>query len=362
VEGKNLYTIWISEKFGEWMKIGKFDFNKKVFIVAELSANHKQDLNLAKETIYAMKEAGADAVKLQTYTPDTITMNCNNEYFQIKHGTLWDGKTLYQLYQEAFTPWNWHYELKELAEKLGLVFFSTPFDKTAVDFLEELNVPAYKIASFEITDIPLIEYVASKGKPIIISTGIATICDIQEAVEACKRVGNERIILLKCTSAYPAPLEEVNLRTIPNMAETFNCIVGLSDHTLGISVPIAAVALGAKVIEKHFILSKNIETPDKEFSLTPNEFKEMVDAIREVEKALGKVSYELTDKMKRGREFSRSLFVVKDIKAGERLSEENVKSIRPGYGLHPKFLKDVIGKRAKRDIKRGTPLSWDLIE
>jgi len=332
-----------------------------VFIVAELSANHKQDIELAKDTIYAMKESGADAVKLQTYTPDTMTIDCNNEYFQIKQGTLWDGKTFYELYQEAYTPWEWHYELKELAEKLGLIFFSTPFDKTAVDFLEELDVPAYKIASFEITDIPLIEYVASKGKPVIISTGIATLCDIQEAVEACRRVGNEQIILLKCTSAYPTPLDQVNLRTIPNMTETFDCIVGLSDHTLGISVPIAAVALGAKVIEKHFILSKNIETPDRDFSLTPDEFKEMVKAIREVERALGKVSYELTEEMKKGRKFSRSLFVVKDVKAGEVFTEENVKSIRPGYGLHPKFLKNIIGKRAKKDIKKGTPLSWELI-
>ena len=332
------------------------------FIVAELSANHRQDIELAKDTIWAMKESGADAVKLQTYTPDTITINCDDEYFQIKQGTLWDGKTLYELYKEAYTPWEWHYELKELAEKLGLVFFSTPFNKTAVDFLEELNVPAYKIASFEITDIPLIEYAASKGKPMIISTGIATLCDIQEAVEACERAGNNQIILLKCTSAYPAPLEDVNLKTMPNMAETFDCIVGLSDHTLGISVPIAAVALGAKVIEKHFILSRDIETPDRDFSLTPDEFKEMVKAIREVEKALGKVSYELTEKMKKGREFSRSLFVVRDVKAGEMFSEENVRSIRPGYGLHPKFLKDIIGRRAKKDIKKGTPLSWELID
>ncbi len=344
-------------------KLENFEVKKEYpnFIISELSANHKQDIELAKDTIYAMKESGADAVKLQTYTPDTITIDCNNEYFQIKQGTLWDGKTLYELYKEAYTPWEWHYELKELAEKLGLVFFSTPFDKTAVDFLEELNVPAYKIASFEITDIPLIEYAASKQKPMIISTGIATICDIEEAVEACKRVGNEQIILLKCTSSYPAPLEDVNLRTIPNMAETFNCIVGLSDHTLGISVPIAAVALGAKVIEKHFILSKDIDSPDKEFSLTPDEFKQMVKSIREVEKALGRVEYTLTEKMKKGREFSRSLFVVKDMKAGEIFTEENVRSIRPGYGLHPKHLKEILGKKAKSDIKRGTPLNWLLI-
>ena len=334
----------------------------RTFIIAELSANHKQDLELAKDTIYAIKESGADAVKLQTYTPDTMTIDCDSEYFRIKQGTLWDGKTFYELYKEAYTPWEWHYELKELANKLGLVFISTPFDKSAVDFLEKLGVPAFKIASFEITDIPLIEYAASKGKPMIISTGIATLCDIQEAVDACRRVGNDQIILLKCTSIYPAPLEEVNLKTIPHMAEAFNCLVGLSDHTLGISVPIAAVALGAKVIEKHFILSKNIDSPDREFSLTPDEFKEMVRAIRDVEKSLGKVSYELTDRVKKSREFSRSLFVVEDVKAGEVLTEKNVRSIRPGYGLHPKYLKDILGRRAKKDIKKGTPLRWDLIE
>ena len=344
------------------MKINNLDLNERVFIVAELSANHSQDLTLAKETIHAMKESGADAVKLQTYTPDTITINCDNEYFRIKQGTLWDGKTFYELYKEAYTPWEWHYELKELAEKLGLAFFSTPFDKSAVDFLEELEVPAYKIASFEITDIPLIEYVASKGKPVIISTGIATLCDIQEAVQACRRAGNDQIVLLKCTSAYPAPLEDANLRTIPHLAQTFGCPVGLSDHTLGISVPIAAVALGAKVIEKHFILSKDIDSPDREFSLTPEEFSQMVKAIREVEKALGKVSYELTEKTKKSREFARSLFVVKDMKAGEVFTEENVRSIRPGYGLHPKYLKDILGKKARRDIKRGTPLSWDMVD
>jgi pseudaminic acid synthase len=340
------------------MKIANFDINEKVLIIAELSANHRQDIQLAKETFYAMKESGADAVKLQTYTPDTITINCDNEFFKIKQGTLWDGKTLYQLYQEAYTPWEWHYELKELAEKLGLIFFSTPFDKTAVDFLEELNVPIYKIASFEITDIPLIEYVASKGKPVIISTGIATLCDIEEAVNACKNVGNNQIILLKCTSAYPAPIEEANLRTIPNIKETFNVEVGLSDHTLGISVPIAAVALGAKVIEKHFILSKDIDSPDKEFSLSPDEFKQMVQSVRNIEKALGKVSYDLTEKTKKSREFSRSLFAVKDIKEGEIITKENVKSIRPGYGLHPKYLKGVLGKKAKVNIKKGTPLDW----
>ena len=344
------------------MKISNYNLLESVLIIGELSANHKQDIEIAKDTIYAMKESGADAVKLQTYTPDTMTIDCKNKYFKINQGTLWDGKILYELYKEAYTPWEWHYELKELAEKLGLVFFSTPFDKTAVDFLEKLDVPVYKIASFEITDIPLIEYAASKGKPMIISTGIATLCDIQDAVNVCKRVGNDQIVLLKCTSSYPAPIEDANLMTIPNMKETFNCTIGLSDHTLGITVPIAAVALGAKVVEKHFILSKDIDSPDKAFSLTPDEFAQMAKAIRETEKALGKVSYELTEKMKKGHTFSRSLFVVEDIKKGEEFSEQNVRSIRPGYGLHPKHLKEILGKQAKVDIKRGTPLSWELIE
>lgn len=335
---------------------------QSVFIVAELSANHNHDISIAKETICAMKESGADAVKLQTYTPDTITIDCKNDYFKINQGTLWDGRYFYDLYKEAFTPWEWHLELKELAEKLGLVFFSTPFDKTAVDFLEELNVPIYKVASFEITDIPLIEYIASKGKPIIISTGIATIEDIELAVETCKKNGCEEITLLKCTSAYPAPLEEANLLTIPDMKNRFNVEVGLSDHTLGISAPVAAVSLGAKVIEKHFILDKKLGGPDAAFSLEPEEFKAMVKAIREVEKALGTVTYELTEKQKKGREFCRSLFAVEDIKKGEVFSEKNVRSIRPGYGLHPKYYKEIIGKKANRDIPRGTPISWDIIE
>jgi len=332
-----------------------------VFIVAELSANHLQKFDLAVETIKAIKEAGADAVKLQTYTPDTITIDSDNDYFQIKQGTLWDGKNLYQLYQEAYTPWEWQPKLKEIAEGLGLVCFSTPFDKTAVDFLEEMNVPTYKVASFEIMDIPLIEYIASKGKPVIISTGIATVCDIEEAVNACKTMGNSQIALLKCTSAYPTLLEDVNLKTLPNLADTFKTVVGLSDHTLGISVPIASVALGAKIIEKHFILNRKLGGPDAAFSLEPAEFKEMVQAVREVEKALGEVSYELTEKMKKSKEFSRSLFVVKDMKAGELFTEENVRSIRPGHGFSPKHLKDVLGRKALKNIKKATPLSWDLI-
>ena len=332
-----------------------------VFVVAELSGNHLQKFDLAVKTIKAMKESGANAVKLQTYTPDTITIDCDNDYFQIKQGTLWDGKTLYQLYKEAYTPWEWQPKLKEIAENEGLICFSSAFDKTAVDFLEEMNVPCYKIASFEITDIPLIEYTASKGKPVIMSTGIATLSDIDEALNACKKVGNEQIVLLKCTSAYPTPLEEVNLRTFPNLGQTFKTVVGLSDHTLGVSVPIAAVALGASIIEKHFILDRKLGGPDAAFSLEPTEFKAMVKAVREVEKAMGSISYELTQKMKKSREFSRSLFVVIDMKAGEIFTEENVRSIRPGYGLHPKYLKDVLGRRAAQYIQRGTPLAWNMI-
>lgn len=332
--------------------------SNKVFIIAELSANHNQNFDLAVKTIKAMKEAGADAVKLQTYTPNTITIDCDNEYFQIKEG-LWKGKTLYQLYQEAYTPWEWQPKLKKIAEDLGLICFSSAFDKTSVDFLEKMNVPNYKVASFEITDIPLIEYIASKGKPVIISTGISTLSDIEEAVNACKRMGNDQIALLKCTSAYPAPIEDANLLTIPNMKETFGTVVGLSDHTLGSSVAVASVALGAMIIEKHFILDRNFGGPDAAFSMEPEEFKQMVKSIREVEKALGKITYDLTEKQKKSRELSRSLFVVKDIKKGEVFTEDNVRSIRPGYGLHPKYYYEVLGKRVKYNIPKGTPLSFN---
>ncbi|MDW8096471.1 MAG: pseudaminic acid synthase, partial [Aquificaceae bacterium] len=310
----------------------------------------------------AIKEAGADAVKLQTYRPDTITIDAKNEYFMIKEGTLWDGQYLYDLYKKAYTPWEWHAKLFEFARSIGLLCFSSPFDPTAVDLLEELGTPAYKVASFEITDIPLIEYMASKGKPMIVSTGIATLSDIEETINACKRVGNEQIVLLKCVSEYPTPYEDANLRTIPNMRETFGVPVGLSDHTLGIAVPVASVALGAVMIEKHFILDRSLGGPDAEFSLEPKEFKAMVEAVRQVEKALGRVTYELTPKQRDMRKFSRSLFVVEDIKAGEVLTEKNVKSIRPGYGLHPKHLKEVLGKRARVDLPKGTPLSWEVIE
>lgn len=332
------------------------------YIIAELSANHHQSFDIAVKTIKAAKDAGVDAVKLQTYTPDTITIDCDNEYFQIKYGTVWDGKILYDLYKEAYTPWDWQPKLKKIAEDLGLELFSSPFDKTAVDFLEEMNVPAYKIASFEITDIPLIEYAASKGKPMIISTGIASLSDIDEALNACRRMNNNQIALLKCTSSYPAPIEEANLLTIPDMKERFGIIPGLSDHTLTNTTAITAVALGAIIVEKHIILNRYVGGPDAGFSLEPNEFKELVRSIRETEKALGNVSYELTEKTKNNKAFSRSLFTVKDILKGEIITEENVKSIRPYNGLHTKHYNEIIGKKASKDILRGTPFSFDLIE
>lgn len=332
------------------------------FIIAEMSANHLQDFDNAVKLIKVAKEAGADAIKLQTYTPDTITIDCDNEYFQIKQGTIWDGTTLHKLYQEAYTPWEWQPKLKKIAEEEGLICFSSPFDKTAVDFLEEMEVPAYKIASFEINDIPFIEYVASKGKPMIMSTGIATMADIEEALNACKRMGNEQVALLKCTSAYPSPLKDINLITIPNMRNTFKKVIGLSDHTLGTSVSIASIALGSKIVEKHLTLNRSLGGPDAAFSMEPDEFKAMVKGIREVEKALGEVTYELTDKMKRSREHSRSLFVVKEIKEGEVFTEENIKSIRPGFGMHTKYYYDILGKKARKDIVKGTPLNWDLID
>ncbi|MHA2356925.1 MAG: pseudaminic acid synthase, partial [Candidatus Thorarchaeota archaeon] len=335
--------------------------NEPTLIVAEISANHLQDYSLAEKTIEAARDAGADAVKLQTYTPDTITLDCDSEHFKLQD-TIWEGKTLYELYEEAYTPWEWQPKLKEFAEGLGLICFSSPFDRTAVDFLEDMNVPAYKVASFEITDIPLIEYIASKNKPIVISTGIAQISDIEDALGACRREDNNDIILLKCTSAYPTPLSEVNLRTIPDLSSRFNVLVGLSDHTLEISVPVAAVALGACLVEKHLTTSRDLGGPDADFSLEPNEFETMVNTIREVEEALGNISYTLTDRMKRSREFSRSLFVTQDVQKGETFTSENVRSVRPGYGLPPKHLKKILGRRAKKAIKRGTPLVWDLID
>lgn len=344
-------------------KIGKKSIgdNQPVFIVAELSGNHRQDFNIAVKSIEAMKECGVDAVKLQTYTPDTMTLDSDNEYFQIKHGTIWDGRSLYKLYQEAYTPWEWQPKLKKIAEDLGLACFSTPFDKTAVDFLEGMNVEVYKVASFEIMDIPLIEYIASKGKPVIMSTGVATRSDIEEAVNACRRMKNYQIALLKCTSSYPASPEEMNLKTIPDIAKEFNVMSGLSDHTLSMAVPILSIALGAKIIEKHFILDKKLGGPDAAFSLCMDEFKEMVESIKEAEKALGKVSYEMTEKSKKNRTFSRSLFVVKDVKSKEVFTEESVRSIRPAGGLSPKYLNEILGKKARRDIKKGSPLSRDMV-
>ena len=333
----------------------------RTFVIAELSANHNQDFDRAVEIIKAAKWAGADAIKLQTYTPDTITLDCDNEYFQIKQGTIWDGTTLHKLYQGAYTPWDWQPKLKKIAEEEGLICFSSPFDYTSVDFLEKMDVPAYKIASFEINDIPFIEYIASKGKPVIMSTGIATLKDIEEAVNACRRVGNNNIALLKCTSAYPSPLEDINLRVIPNMKETFDVVVGLSDHTMSNTISLGAVALGAKIVEKHLTLRREDGGPDSKFSMEPEEFKSMVDGIREMEKALGKVTYQLTEKQRNSREHSRSLFVVKDIKSGEKFTKENVRSIRPGFGMETKYIDDIIGKEAKVDIEKGTPMSWDLI-
>lgn len=336
------------------MKIGNFDLQKDgTYIIAELSANHNGSLQTALETIKAAKECGANAIKLQTYTADTLTLNCKNDDFMIGGGTLWDGKSLYELYEEAYTPWEWHKELFLYARSINIDIFSTPFDKNAVDFLEQFNPSAYKIASFEITDYELVRYVASKQKPIIISTGIATIDEILDVVNICKSEGNENIILLKCTSQYPAPLNEANLKTISNMKETFEVEVGFSDHTLGITAPIVAVTLGAKVIEKHFILDKSIGGADCEFSLDKNEFSLMVQTIRETEELIGTVDYSLNAKREKQRRFSRSLYVSKDIKKGEIFTLENIKSVRPGYGLHPKYLNEILGKIALKDYKFG---------
>ena len=338
------------------------DEEAPVFIIAELSGNHQGSIDKAKEIIRAAKDAGVDAVKLQTYTPDTITLDCDNEYFQITQGTLWDGRTLYNLYEEAYTPWEWHKELMEYASSLGLICFSSPFDTTAVDFLEELGVPAYKIASFEINDIQLIKYIAAKGKPILLSTGVATHEEIKEALRVCKDLGNENVILLKCASAYPTPFEDINLRTMVHMKVEFKVITGLSDHTLGYEVALGAVALGAKVIEKHLTINREDGSVDSAFSMEPHEFKQMVKAIRNLEKALGKVTYELTDKQKASTAHKRSLFIAKDIKKGEVFSPETIKSVRPGNGLNTRHYDEIIGKRAKADYKKGTPLSWDMIK
>jgi len=331
-----------------------------VYIIAELSANHHQNIDVAFKLIEVAKKAGADAIKLQTYTADTLTIDSHQSYFQVK-GTLWDGRTLYDLYSEAYTPWDWQPKLKQFAEDMGMDLFSSPFDSSAVTFLETMQVPAYKIASFEIVDIPLLQTVARTGKPIIMSTGMATLAEIDEAVSAIRSIQDVPIVLLKCTSAYPAPLEEMNLRTIPHLAQAFGTPVGLSDHSMGIEVPVAAVTLGACVIEKHLTLSRDVPGPDSAFSLEPAEFKAMVDAVRGIERALGHIQYGVESTEAKSRVFRRSLFVVKDMKAGDTFSADNVRSIRPAHGLHTRYLPEVIGRQAKSDIESGTPLDWNLI-
>jgi pseudaminic acid synthase len=345
------------------MKIGGFniDQNSPCFIIAELSANHNGSIETAIETIRSAKRAGANAIKLQTYTPDTITINCDKDDFVIK-GTIWEGKNLYKLYQEAFTPWEWHEILFKTAKEEGLVCFSSPFDKSAVDLLESLDTPAYKIASFEITDIPLIEYTASKLKPMILSTGISTQDDIILAIEACLRVGNREIALLKCTSSYPAPLEEANLVMIKDLSDRYNVITGLSDHTIGSIAPIVSICLGAKIIEKHFIIDRKIGGPDASFSMNEKEFTEMVHLVRQAESTIGKVDYTLSEKQKISRAHSRSLYIVRDIKKGEVFTTDNVRSIRPGFGLHPKYYNTILGKKVNRYLERGQRMSLDFLE
>ena len=341
------------------MKIGNREIGagNPAYIIAEMSGNHAGDINRAKEIIYAAKESGADCLKIQTYTPDTITMNCQNEYFHIDTGT-WGGENLYSLYGKAYTPWEWQAELFDTAKAVGIDFFSTPFDKTAVDFLEEIGVEFYKIASFELVDIPLIRYVASKRKPIIMSVGMGSIGEIAEAVDVVKQEGCP-LALLKCSSAYPAIPDSMNLRTIPNMQEIFDVPVGLSDHSMGSVAAVTAVALGANIIEKHFCLSREVENPDSSFSMEPKEFARMVRDIRDAERALGKVSYEVTPQEIENRKFRKSIFVSKDIKAGERITEENIRVVRPSYGLEPKYYDVVLGQVAVCDMAFGTPLRME---
>ncbi len=331
------------------------------YIIAEMSANHNQDFDQSVRIVEAAAAAGADAIKLQTYTPDTLTIDVSSPYFQIGGGTIWEGRNLYELYGEAYTPWEWHPKLQQVAKDLGIHFFSTPFDVLSIELLESMNVPVYKIASFELVDLPLLRRIAATGKPIIMSTGMATLAEIEESVQVIRNAGNHQLVLLKCTSAYPSPPEEINLRTIPHLSQAFGVPVGLSDHTLGIAVPTAAVAMGACVIEKHFTLSRSEPGPDSAFSLEPDEFKAMVNAVRTAEAALGSVNYSVTPREQASRVFRRSLFVVEDVKAGEILTERNVRSIRPGYGLHTRHLDQVLGRRAATDIARGTPIQWELI-
>jgi pseudaminic acid synthase len=331
-----------------------------VYVIAEMSCNHQQDMRRAEQIVRAAKESGADALKVQTFTPDTITLDSANPDFTIK-GTIWEGRKLHELYQGAYMPWEWHSHLKALATDLGMDFFSSPFDATAVDFLEEVGVPVYKVASFEVVDIPLLEKIAATGKPVIMSTGMATLAEIDEAVAVLRACGCPGLALLKCTSAYPAPFEEMNLRTIAHLSEAFGVPVGLSDHTLGIEVPVAAVALGARIVEKHLTLSRADGGPDSAFSLEPREFKAMVEAVRHTEKALGAVHYGVTGQQMAGKALRRSLYVVKDVKRGELFTQENVRSIRPGAGLHTRYLRQIVGGRASRDISRGTAMAWELV-
>ncbi|OLS21885.1 MAG: Pseudaminic acid synthase [Candidatus Heimdallarchaeota archaeon LC_3] len=332
-----------------------------VYIIAEMSANHGQNFDEAVKIIKEAKNAGADAIKLQTYTADTITIDCNNEYFLIKN-TIWKGKKLYDLYQEAYTPWEWQPKLKTIANDLGMDLFSSPFDFTAIKFLEEMNVPAYKVASFENVDFPLIKRIAKTGKPTIISTGMASLSEISDAMKTFFDAGGKQLALLKCTSSYPAKPEQANLKTIPNMYDTFKVPIGLSDHTIGITIPVAAVTLGACIVEKHFTLSRANDGPDSKFSLEPSEFKEMVDAVRTAEKSLGSVTYSPAGKETSSKNFRRSLFIVQDVKKGEEFTTENIRSIRPSDGLHTKYYESIIGKKSRKDVSRGTPLKWDLID
>tara|TARA_B110000971_G_scaffold18575_1_gene17032 strand:+ start:188 stop:1225 length:1038 start_codon:yes stop_codon:yes gene_type:complete len=344
------------------MKTVNSYINSSVFIIAELSANHGNDINIVRETIKAVKRIGADAIKIQTYTADTITIDSKKDHFKINQGTHWDGQYLYDLYKTASLPWEWHEEIFEFAKKEGILCFSSPFDQTAVDLLESLNNPIYKIASFEITDIPLIEYAASKGKPMILSTGIAEIEDIELAIDTCRKAGNNNITVLKCTSAYPADPKDANLLTIPDIKERFGVKVGISDHTMGIVGPVVATALGGTLIEKHFILDKSIGGPDAHFSLDEKEFTEMVKAVRIAESMIGKVDYEMTEKKKKSRQFSRSLFIIEDVKSGDIITKENVRSIRPGFGMHPKYLFEILGKEFNRDLEKGTPMTKEMIK
>lgn len=332
-----------------------------VYIIAEMSANHLMSFDRAREIIYQLRDSGVDAVKLQTYTADTITIDSNNEEFMI-HGGLWDGESLYSLYRKAYTPWEWQEELMQYANSLGMACFSSPFDHTAVEYMESIGMPAYKVASYEINDIPLIRKIAATGKPVIISTGIAHMEDVERALRICREEGNENIILLKCTSAYPCPYEDMNLKVIPLMQSTYDCIVGLSDHTLGSEVAIGAVALGAKVVEKHVTLKRSDGGPDGAFSMEIDEFIDMVRQIRNVEKALGRAVYALTDAQENGRSMSRSLYVIKEIRQGEIFTEDNVRSIRPGRGMHTMYYDDVLGKKAARDLAFATPLGFGDVE